>query len=254
MELWVMIRRLLSILSVAAVFFALVLSATTLPARALTQAELTGGLEKALAANDLQTAELLLSQGANPNACWLGCTRTLVDQVLDARNPAALKLLIKHGAKINLVPTPDGTEPSWHALIPAFEAMQPYHSDLLMRVNDPTVIAFIAYGGNVNARNAAGNTWLMELLPTGRGATDLPNILAVNVAHGLDLNAVNNAGETAIIRYANLSYCSADNAKVVALLVSRGANPNVRDKTGHTAHDYALMAACPAMISALSKH
>jgi ankyrin repeat protein len=220
-----------------------------LPALALTKSELNFALGKALGNGDLSMAASLLGQGADPNACWLGCTRTLVDSALDARNVDALKLLAKHGANVNLVPTPDGTQGSWKPLVPAFEAMAP--KGMKLRTGDPVRAAFVSLGGNISATNDAGNTWLMESLPAGTAYFgDVNDALAFLAAHRFAWNATNKAGETAIILYAKAN-CGADQADVVRFIVAHGGKTAAKDATGHTARDYATLNDCAPMLAAL---
>jgi hypothetical protein len=173
-----------------------------------------------------------------------------VDSALDDRNIAVLKFLVVHGANINRIPQPDGTQDSsWKPQIPAFEAMQP--KGMKLHTADTTRAAFVALGGDINQRNPKGNSWLMESLPSSVAYSgDVMDALGFLAAHKFDFNAVNSDGETAIILYAKRA-CGAEGAAIVAFIRAHGGRTSVKDKSGHSAEDYAVLTDCAPMLAAL---
>jgi ankyrin repeat protein len=218
------------------------------PALALTKSELNAALATAVSKGDVAMTEMLLNQGADANACYVGCTRTAFDQALDDRDVPMMRALAKHGANPNLMPTADGTAPGWTVMVPSFEAMHALGHPVLKE--DPVRDAFVALGGNLNLRDGGGNTWLMTMPFIAVQTAPAKDTLAFLAAHGFDFDARNKKGETAIIRYA-MQPCTRDGANVVALIRSHGGDASLKDASGHSASDYAILSDCAPMLAAL---
>jgi len=125
-------------------------------------------------------------------------------------NPELVAMLIKHGAKIDVV--------SIDALTPLAIAAQ--------NGKIKAAQALVAAGADVNAPVAKGG-YTPLMLAAISGSTDLTAAL---IDHGAKVNAVNPGGVTALmIAAAN------NHPRVAEVLLKSGADPNARSQDGRTA-------------------
>jgi uncharacterized protein len=228
----------------------------------LREADGTTALHWAVRANDLETAQLLLTSGARANVAnrygvtplWLAAANgsaVLVEALLNAGadantsmpqgetvlmaaaragNPGAVQALLARGADVNAKEDGLGeTALMWAAAENRAEAAR----------------LLIAHGAPVNGRSKEltyekdrfGLEGVLTILPRGnwtplmyaarQGAVDAARVLA---EAGADLNLQDFEGTTALLRaIVNWHY------DVAGVLVEKGANPNIADTSGMAA-------------------
>jgi uncharacterized protein len=155
----------------------------------------------AVATDNTELVELLLSNGADPMATGGEILRNAADR----GETEIAKLLIDHGADVN---SNDASTP----LLDAAEEGQ-----------DEIVKLLLARGAKADAR-VAGDTPLLTAASRGH-----PGCVELLIAAGADVNAADNDGNT------GLHYSAAqENEAVVQILLAHGANINARNKAGQT--------------------
>jgi ankyrin repeat protein len=87
------------------------------------------------------------------------------------------------------------------------------------------VSSLLDRGADVNARNSAGQTPLLEAAQNGH-----VKAMGIFLSRGADVNARDDHGRTALMIAAG-----AEDVKMVRLLLSKGADVNVKDESGFTA-------------------
>lgn len=146
-------------------------------------------LMKAARSGQQEIVQLLLDWGAQPNIKDR-CGRTAVEIAASVKHDNVVKLLVSHGADIDLA-----------------TASLLGDTDLVRQL--------ITRGVDVNTRTAEGLTPLM--LATQRGKDEVAELL---LANGADVDAVTNDGWTALDFPTNV-----ENSKIEAILRSHGAKP-----------------------------
>lgn len=122
----------------------------------------------------LEVAEVLIANGANVNAN--GCNGTPLFHALsdyDTKQEVIVKLLLQHGAKVNVVQSKDGSTPLHHLESKEIAAL------------------FIAHGADINAKDDFNSTPLHDA--ASRGRKDVVQLL---LDAGADKTIKNNKGET----------------------------------------------------------
>lgn len=132
--------------------------------------------------DDLDMAELLLCEGADPNAL-LNEGETLLGQAVLMGSAAMFALLLKHGAR-------PGREAAWDPLL--FKAIRALEGsqDALRFLQQ-----ILKAGVDVRARDAQGRTALHYALDLEK-----PGLMHELVRHGADLDATDGQGRTVIER------------------------------------------------------
>ena len=110
-------------------------------------------------------------------------------------------------------------------------------------INNDTELtkAFLEQGGDVNAKDANGNTALILAAKTGR-----KELCEALIAAGADVNAQNKAGETALIWAAARKF-----SDVAQVLVEAKADVNIQSNVGYTALHEAAQKGCLEMVQYL---
>jgi ankyrin repeat protein len=183
-------------------------------------------LFEAVKHDDVQRAELLLSNGMSANVKDAAGQTPLV-WAIDRHNVKMAKLLIEKKADVNLAvkdASPLG--------LAVFEA-QPALVHLLMD-----------NGANINWVSPEDGSSLLDLA-AGSGNEETVSIL---LDAGVDVHAVNHWGMNALFN-AVLS----GNSRVVETLLKAGCDPDQKAKNGHTARDVALYSKAAAIRQLLAQ-
>jgi len=200
-------------------------------------------LHHAAGFGDLATMKLLLAKGSDPNAANRRKSTPLFWALHDE---AKVRLLIEHGAKVN-VKSIDGRSPLYQAAtMPAGlgvvrmlldKGADPNAATLagampLMvaaRSSIETMRLLIDKGANVNAKSAAGATALMAAASTGKSER-----VRFLLAKGADAKVRTRRNETALADAG-----TAGDEATIALLLQHGAEVNVQDQRGYSPLLYA---------------
>jgi ankyrin repeat protein len=212
------------------------------------------------ASESAHETENLLKRGAKPDY-GRDCQSTALQGAAIWGQTAAVRLLLRHGARVNL-PDYEGSTPL-HQVADSYG--WPPNCDVL-----GTAKLLLAYGARVNARNDKKQTPLDLAIERGHvqlirlllqhgakgdpfyialGEDDAPAITAILKKRPKMLEAKNKDGRTPMIMAA-----WANNSRAAAALVAAGANVNAADKDGNTALILACMEGCDAMVKMLLKH
>lgn len=162
--------------------------------------------------DDLALAELLISRNADPNQ--KGLTGTPIDTAAGACAIRVLKLLLRHGASINV--HDDGGRTPLHSAA---------HARCLEGLS-----TLIKAGAEIDARDGSRQTPLRRAVEAGwiDGVRYL-------LDHNADIDAVDDDNVTPIYWAV-----TASNLNMVRLLVERGANVDIRDADGRSLVDIAM--------------
>ena len=200
-------------------------------------------LHHAAGFGNLETMQLLLAKGADPNA---GNKRQSTPLFWAIADEAKVRLLLESGANPN-AKSIDGRTPLYQtASMPnALGTMRLLldkgadpNAKMLngmtsliaaSRVSLPSMRLLIERKADVNARNAAGANALMAAAQTGR-----PDHVRFLLSKGADAKVRTKKNETALADAA-----TAGNLEVVQLLLDHGAEVNVQDARGYSALLYA---------------
>jgi ankyrin repeat protein len=185
----------------------------------------------AIAAKNLELAELLLKAGANPNmAGGVNFRDARVEQDANYMNhkghmtplwfaiyqnqPALVKLLLNYKADPN-------------------DAQTDRQPVIFKTLDTPEMLAaLLAAGANVEARDETENVARTPLLKASQffGGS---NVVGILLQHGANPNAVDAQGDTPLhLAAGNLAF-----EETFALLLEHKANPNVRNQSGQTPLD-----------------
>jgi ankyrin repeat protein len=204
--------------------------------------------------NQTEMMDFLLSNGAQPEGrdkegytALFYAAHNVKNEDANGVTLPAVKLLLQHGAKVNIQGN-DGTTPlAWAArkgewdicqiLLDAgadIKAADHNKKTILIHAvegeGDPTVAKlFISKGSDVNAQDATGETALIKSCRRKRAATAVVFIQA-----GADLNLQDNQGETALMVAAAYG-----NAVIADELLKAGADFSIKNHKGQTALDIA---------------
>ena len=217
--------------------------------------------------NQPAVVDRLLAAGAKVSAN--PPNNALVGAML-AGNPAILNRLLKTNptpAEVAEAFAMGGSRVMLEALVSHGANVREDGADALVYSTDADAIAYLlAQGADINARNAAGWTFLqrldygtinmdtlerlvargVDLKARGKaGQTLLENFAArgfahgveVLLAHGVDVNATDAKGRTALSLACEFD--GSEDANTVKLLLEKGAAPDAADQEGHTPLYYA---------------
>lgn len=145
----------------------------------------TEALRNALLENDAKPVRVFLNAGGNPNARIEG--DTLLTVAANDGSLACLRLLLSHGARLNL-PCADGDTPLMRA------------TRHLYRTEIDTVRFLVAHGADVNQAMPKGTTPLMMACSpvSARYEADYAEAVALFLRHGARVNTRNRMGYTAL--------------------------------------------------------
>jgi len=153
---------------------------------------------------------------------------TALMSAADKGNLAALEMLLKHGARIDLTDD-EGKAALHHA------ARSPYGYEC--------VVALLDHGADPNIATPEGTTPIMEsvLVPffgdlTGYFGMTYVQTVRVLLERGGDANAKTKHGVTVLIKAA-----TGGDPAIMKLLLEHGADVRPRDSNGMTARDYAVL-------------
>jgi len=163
-----------------------------------------------LAKNNIELVRLFIDAGADIHRIDNRGKTPVEYAACYTRDPAIFRLLIEKGANIHRGGS--GSTPLHNA------------ADNSKTHN---IILFIDLGADVNARDAEGNTPLIN----AAGSYECIDIL---LKAGAQINLQNNEGKTALIRAAQYG----GDPRVITLLLQNGANARLQDNTGRTALDW----------------
>lgn len=200
---------------------------------------------------DIATLELLLTAGADPNAC-LANGDTALDGASSRGFLDAVELMLKHGGAPNSSLNSQG----WPALMGASA------NGHLEVVN-----ALIAAGAKVDGVTDQGSTPLMAAALCKRAAehgfdgTIYDEVVRLLLKHGAEADAKDKRGRTALMRAVDEAACSNLRESfqcrfaVVRRLVETGATKvNLKDDSGKTALDYSAVCDYPELPKYLRHH
>lgn len=172
------------------------------------------GLHSAVIASNLETAQLLLESGANPNQSMRLEDKYPIQSAVEAGDPAMVDLLLRFGANRNLC-----SKTGESLLIKAIKAKNLAVIEVLWRA-----------GIDFNAPSVCSQSLpLHYACATG----NLPVIHKL-IDCGAFVNGIDVDGQTALHKEAAFN-----KPEIVYALLQRGANPNAKDKFLRSPLDYA---------------
>lgn len=200
----------------------------------LTNEDRIPALHLAAAANNAETVQVLLQNGADFNAVFMDDfynARTPLHEAISSGNPEIVQLLLDNGAK-----------PATDSLVKAAEVGIPEVVQLLMK-----------HGASVNSRNAlpsaviSGNKDAVELLLSHGASVNLTTrdsenalhkaasvgreeLVQILIDHGANVNAVSCEDITALHKASE-----SGNADIARFLIEHGATINAKSRNGITA-------------------
>jgi len=166
----------------------------------------------------VQTATLLLEQGADIESRRDGDGSTPVRLAASHGNTSLVKALLDKGARIEAT-NDEGSTALMGSACGCAQATMPDTID--------SATLLLSRGANVHAKNKHGSTALMAA--AGWGRTSLVQLL---LDKGARVNDRDSEGDTALLVASSGAMASAE---VVGLLLARGADVNARDNRGQTA-------------------
>jgi ankyrin repeat protein len=181
--------------------------------RGIDEAVLNEALSTACIYSNADTVELLLQDGADPNARIEGMSERLIQSKHDLKK---IKILIKYGANVDV-----------------FYKSEYAGENNFITVGGVTILKYMLdeVGMDINRIDSDGSTALM--LVSGSGwETNFEYILKISKAI---VNRQNNDGKTALMKAAEYE----NGYPQVQMLLDSGADPFIKDNEGQTALDYA---------------
>jgi ankyrin repeat protein len=166
----------------------------------------------------VQTATLLLEQGADIETRRDGDGSTPVKLAASLGNTPLVKALLDKGARIEAT-NDEGSTALMGSACGCAQATMPDTID--------SATLLLSRGANVHAKNKHGSTALMAA--AGWGRTSLVQLL---LDKGARVNDRDSEGDTALLVASSGAMASAE---VIGLLLARGADVNARDNRGQTA-------------------
>ena len=173
-------------------------------------------LERVINAGDIDTVELLLSAGANPNAVDKDGKSTIHSATI-LGNLEIVKLLAK---RVNI----DSLDSLGNSSL---------HIAIHLRRND-LVQALLSEGANVDVRDASGRTPLMLVLKQFRDFDQSSVLLQTLLTASASLTARDDAGETALFYATRFA-----DSQAVETLIAANADVNLRNAKGQTVEEVA---------------
>ena len=175
-------------------------------------------LLRAISGGSLETASGLLDQGADPNFRDDSGRTLLTIAAADEYSAARTRLLLSHGASVNLAASSGDT-----ALLVAADRYQP-----------DTVKALLDHGADPKATDRDGNTALMKAAASKHSwEEDRKPLIGILLEKGADPAAKNRQGVTPLMMLA------LNGNPAMKLLLEKPIDVNARDEDGNTALLYA---------------
>lgn len=198
-------------------------------------------------------AGIFINAGADVNAAN-NMGKTPLHCAAESGDPEYMKMLIEAGAHLEAA-----DENGWTPLMAAagkihadcvrllLDAGADVHkmdwkegqSSLLYLLKDRGILdTLIKAGLDINSRDDAGNTVLMQTLELKPYTISGAGSAMMLIEAGVDVNAVNNFGRTALMKLV----CSGlENKEIIPVLIAAGADINTKDCIGRTALHYAAV-------------
>jgi len=192
-----------------------------------------------------------LEKGGDPNATN-GSGMTLLMQAAFERNLDDAKLLVAHGADVNLGMQ---LEHGWWTPLSTALHRRPSRRDLKLGAlgglqdvsisfNDSSLDMakfLVAKGADVNAQKSGTSPLLLQTINTSFSKNDNTlDRVKLLIEGGANVNATNTSGETPFTAAA-----SGRNLAVLQILIDHGTNVHAKDKWGYTALTRALTSLSP---------
>ena len=205
-------------------------------------------LYEAVTRDDLETADLLLTRGADPNKLC-GETNQLrrpLTHAVQRKNPAMIALLQRHGARLDENENAGGMTQALKFQLHATSApaVDPGQVDQLFREaviakNMESITYLHERGARVTARSHHDDTPLHAAVRDGDYGSGygIPDVAVVRwlLARGADVNARNAAGETPLsLAVEGSGGSGAGGHAVIRLLLDHGADATVADARGRS--------------------
>ena len=177
-------------------------------------------LHDAAESGDLEYMKMLIEAGADLEAAdengW-----TPLMAAAAKKQAGCVRLLLDAGADVHKMDWKDG------------------QSSLLYSLKDREILdTLIKAGLDINSRDDAGNTVLMQTLELKPYTISGAGSAMMLIEAGADVNAVNNFGRTALMKLV----CSGlENKEIIPVLIAAGADINTKDCIGRTALHYAAV-------------
>jgi ankyrin repeat protein len=198
----------------------------------------------------LETFRALIAAGADVNAKDnSGMTPLIWNIISSGQNPEILKALIAADADINakdndgdiplIVAARHGWTPEVLQTLLQAGAKVPDGMALLMVAagnyndNPQIVMTLLKSASEINAKDQAGRTLLMQAAASNREKT-----VAALLEKGVEINAKDKDGRTPLI-YAAQHACVCHGNQTIQTLIQAGAEVNAKDNQGRSALDYA---------------
>lgn len=165
------------------------------------------GLDHICLCSPLDTLQLLLDHGADPNARQIGEETVLHKAV--GFGEAEVLLLLSQGADLE-----------------ARNDRQQRNLDLAVNIANRMIDVLVEHGVDLEARDVEGQTALLKAVQRKSDTTAMVKTLS---RHGAVVHAKDNAGKTVLHHF-----CGSNN-EALRLLLELGVDVNARDRTGETA-------------------
>ena len=169
--------------------------------------------------SNVDTINVLLKAGADPNIADVNGETCLYCAVRGACNKEVLQAIIDYGADVNAT-----NMNNWTALMIACQ-----------KSNADVINVLLKAGADPNIADVNGETCLYDVV---RGACN-KEVLQGIIDHGADVNAANKNNITAL-----MIACIKSNADAINILLKAGADPNIANANGETCLKYAVKASC----------